>query len=131
MPALLRLLLPMLLGYGSQLGIGKGLGLLGRSTAAPKVLSGLAKKLTGPGLLPGAVAFGSVIPGFVAGEALLGSPEDASSNASQFQQLVNQMGAPRPVTDNQRGLMELLQAEQARGTLNPLLEQLGVGPGVV
>lgn len=131
--AILRMILPLLLGTLGSTGIRAGLGRLAGSKIAPKALSGLAGRLTDPKagfLTRGLVDIPGFAGGFAASEAIL-SPAEQSSDSAQFQQLVNQLGAPPPVSDNQRNLLTLLQREQQRGGLEPLLEELGISNNAV
>lgn len=131
--ALLRMILPLLLGPFASQGIRSGLGRVAGSKILPKALSGLAGRASAPdaGFLPrtliDALGFGGA---FAGSEALLSAGEQDSDSA-QFQQLVTQLGRPQPPSDNQRNLLALLQGEQQRGGLEPLLEELGISGNAV
>lgn len=126
--ALLRALLFLLPFFGPQIVRGgaralsgvKGLGKIPGATGALGSLAdpkGISSQLLGFG--------GGFGASEIAGNLLLGNPEDTSDEAN-FSQLLNQLQGPRPLADNDSSFLKLLQQQQVQGNLAPALTDLGV-----
>ena len=127
LPAILRMILPLLAGYGG-------------SQVAPALLRKLAvSKLLGnvPGLagsLGGKVAgFGAGLGGWLGGEALMRAaftPENAGSDDTNFTEMEARMAEGVPRSMNDREFIRLLQnRNMTRGDIINSLQQAGVDVG--